>query len=228
MRATRIAILLLAGCAGLAAQSPQTTQPLGTETHAGEPRSSETHTSALGFSYSVPADWEVVDAAATLPEVKQKAEQNAATDADKKGAACVNVALTARHGDPVSVIVVVELPFGCLGQAATDKDLPGFAQGVSEGLKQSFDLTEPMTGSYKLGTHGMWIERSKGTPKGHAEMHYTVEIACSLLKKGAACWMMMAADDAALKVFENGEVSLEGAAPMALAPGTAFDKKPGL
>ncbi len=206
MRLHPIAFPLIGCCAALLAQERQT------------------HTSALGFTYALPTDWQVVDDSGTLPEVKEQAQQNAATEEDKKGAACVNIALTARHGDPASVIVAVELPFACLGQTATEKDLPGFAQGASEGLKQSFDLTEPATSNYKLGTHNLWIERSKGAPKGHPELPYTVEVACTLLKKGAVCWMTMAADDAALKVFESGRVSLEDEPAVALVPPTAFKK----
>ncbi len=76
----------------------------------------EAHASDLGFSYSLPSDWEVVNANPTLPGVKEQAQQNAATDEEKKGVACVQIALTARHGEPASVLVVVELPFACFGQ----------------------------------------------------------------------------------------------------------------
>ncbi len=184
------------------------------------------HTSPLGYSYAVPADWEVVDNSASAAGVKQQAQQNASDDMDKRGAACVNLSLTARHGAPASVMVIVELPFDCLGQAATEKDLPGFAQGASEGLKQNFDLAEPVTASYTLGSHSLWIERAQGSPKGHPEIGYTVEIACSLLRKAAVCWMTMAADADALKIFESGAVTLEGDPAAPLVPATAFQKKP--
>jgi hypothetical protein len=186
----------------------------------------ETHASPIGYSFSPPAEWEVVDNSATLAGVKQQAQQNATEDTEKRGAACVDVRLTARHGSPASVIVVVELPFECLGQTATEKDLPGFAQGASEGLKQSFDMAEPVDVSYVLGTHSMWVERAQGSPKGHPEISYTVEIACSLLKKGAVCWMGMAADADALKAYESAPVSLEGDPAVPLVPATAFQKKP--
>ena len=65
-----------------------------------------------------------------------------------------------------------------------------------------------------------------GTPKGHPEISYTVEITCGLLKKAAVCWMAMAADDTALHTFERGVVTLDGESPVALVPPTAFDKKP--
>ncbi len=138
----------------------------------------------------------------------------------------MQIALTARHGTPASVLVVVELPFACFGQTMSSKDLPGFAQGASEGIKQSFDITDPVYGDYTLGTHSMWIERAKGTPKGHPEAPYTVEIACTLLKKGAVCWMVLAANDDALKIIEGGAVELEGENPISLVPKTAFEKKP--
>jgi hypothetical protein len=184
-----------------------------------------THTSDLGFAYSLPNDWEVVNANPTLPDVKEQAQKNASSDEEKKGVACVQVALTARHGNPASVLVVVELPFDCFGQSMGAKDLPGFAQGASEGIKQNFDVSEPVSSDYKLGSHSMWIERSKGSPKGHPEISYTVEITCTLLKKGAVCWMGMAADDDALKAIEAAPVVLEGESPVALVPATAFEKK---
>ncbi len=186
----------------------------------------EAHPSDLGFSYSLPADWEVVNGSPTLSGVKEQAQQNASTEDEKKGVACVQIALTARHGTPASVLVVVELPFACFGQTMSSKDLPGFAQGASEGIKQSFDITDPVYGDYTLGTHSMWIERAKGTPKGHPEAPYTVEIACTLLKKGAVCWMVLAANDDALKIIEGGAVELEGENQISLVPKTAFEKKP--
>jgi hypothetical protein len=208
---------LLALCtATLLAQSPAPAVPPGSQTHAND----------LGFSYNIPAGWDVVDAQATLPMVKDQATQNAASAAEKKGVECVQVLLTGRHGNPVSVIVEVALPFGCFGQEMTEKDLPGFASGASEGLQQTFDIGEPVYGSYTRGTHNVWIERAKGTPKGHPELPYTVEIACSLLKKAAVCWMTMAADDASLATFEHGAATLDGDAPIVLVPASAFDVKP--
>jgi hypothetical protein len=136
------------------------------------------------------------------------------------------MALTARHGLPPSVILVVALPYACFGQTMTDKDLPGFAQGASEGLRKSFDLADPIYSAYTLGAHSMWIERAKGTVIGHAEVQYTVEMVCSTLKKGAICWMALAKDDEALKIFEHSAVILDGEAQPALVPETAFAHKP--
>ncbi|HWT67018.1 MAG TPA: hypothetical protein VN151_12960 [Terracidiphilus sp.] len=202
-----IAATLLAGSALLTAQT-------------------ETHASPLGYSYAIPADWQVMDMSATAPAAKQQAQQNATDEMEKRGAGCVNLSLTAQHGAPASVVVIVELPFDCLGQTATEKDLPGFGMGASEGMKQNFDLADPVFGTYTLGTHAMWVERAQGSPKGHSEMSYTVEIACSLLKKAAVCWMAMAADPEALKVFESSAVKLEDDPATALVPATAFEKKP--
>lgn len=187
---------------------------------------SQIQTSALGFTYTLPSDWQILTAASTLPSVKDQAQQNAASDEEKKGVACVQVALTARHGDPASVLVIAQLPFDCFGQSMSAKDLPGFAQGASEGIKQSLDLSNSSNVSYSLGGHSMWVERSKGAPKGHPESTYTVEIACTVLKKGAVCWMAMAASDDALKALENSPVELEGEKPAALIPANAFEKKP--
>jgi hypothetical protein len=195
----------------MGAQSPEAPQP---------------QTSDLGFTYTLPSGWLMLMASSTLAGVKDQAGQNAASDEEKKGVACVQVAETARSGDPPSVVVVVQLPFACFGQSMSAKDLPGFAQGASEGIKQSLDLSEPVSANYSLGSHGMWAERVKGAPKGHSELTYTVEIACTVLKKGAACWMALAANDDALKAFESSQVELEGDKPISLIPAHAFEKKP--
>jgi hypothetical protein len=140
----------------------------------------------------------------------------------KKGNACTQVELTARRGTPASVVVVVALPFGCYGQALTDKNLADFAAGASEGLKQTFDVTNPVLGGYSLGSHNMWIERANGVVKGQPNAKYTLEIACTLMQKGAACWMAMAADAASLQTFEQESVTLEGDAFEAIVPATAI------
>src|ERR1017187_3304032 len=190
-------------------------------------RTSETHASPLGFSYSLPNDWDVIDSQLSLPEVKRQQSQRASSDEEKKGIQCVRIALTARHGTPASVVVVVALPFACFGQQMTEKDLPGFAQGASQGIKRSFVVADPVYGAYTLGTHSFWIERATGTVIGHPQAKYTVEIACSLLQKGAVCWMTMAADSTGLETFEHGDVTLDDDTPVALVPASAFDKKPG-
>jgi hypothetical protein len=53
-----------------------------------------------------------------------------------------------------------------------------------------------------------------------------VETVCSILKKGAVCWMAIAADDAALQSFEHGAVTLDSEVPAPLVPADAFVKKP--
>jgi len=183
-----------------------------------------THTSPeLGFSFTVPADWQVMDTSAVA---KEQARQSAQTDDDKKGLACVQVGLTARHGTPPSVMTEAALPFDCYGQKMSQADLPGFANSASAGLEQNFDLGDPVYGSYSLGSHPFWIERVRGSVKGEPGMPYTIEIACSMTKKAAVCWMTMAADEASLKTFEQAPVSLDGEDPTPLVPTKAFDKKP--
>jgi hypothetical protein len=184
-----------------------------------------TYSSPLGFSYSIPGDWEVVNSEPTLPEVKQKAAESAASEEEKKGVACVQVGLTARHGDPSSVIVEVALPFDCFGQQLTEADLPGFASGASDGIKKNFDTGDPVTGTYMLGAHHLWIERVPATPKGDPERKYTIEVSCALITKAAVCWMTMASDDISLAIFEHGAVTLDGDPPTALVPATAFQQQ---
>lgn len=217
---------LLAGLLACLATCPPALRAVSGQAPAAAPPAMQQHASRLGFSYSVPGDWEVVDSQGKLPGIREEADKNANSDEEKKGLACVQIALTARHGEPASVMVEVALPFDCFGEPMTEAQLPGFASGASEGLKQSFDIGEPVIANYALGSHTMWIERAKGAPKGHPELSYTVEITCGLLKKAAVCWMAMAADDAALRTFERGVVNLDGESSDALVPPTAFDKKP--
>jgi hypothetical protein len=184
------------------------------------------HTSDIGFSYSIPANWEVVDTKPTLPAVQAEVAKTAKSEDEKKGIGCVQVALTARHGNPSSVVVVVGLPFDCYGTTMTEKDLPGFGAGAAEGIKNTFNISNAVHGVYAVGTHSMWVERANGVLKDDPTVHYTVETVCSVLKKGAVCWMAMAADKAGLQTFENGAVALDGEVSAALVPATAFDKEP--
>lgn len=180
----------------------------------------------LGLAYTLPSGWEAIDAQSSLPEVKERQLANAKTDEEKKEIACIQIPISARAGDPPSFLAVIALPFNCIGQILTDKDLPGFAEGSSEGPRAVFDFGDPDFGSYSLGSHHMWIERAKGNPKGHPEMPYTLEIACSLLKKSAACWMTVAGSKQSLREFEQNSVTLDGDFFPELVPANAFEKKP--
>jgi hypothetical protein len=191
------------------------------------PAVSSPSTVDLGFTYHIPEGWDAIDAQSTLPEVKKRQMGTAKTDDEKKEIACVQVPISARRGAPLSFLAAMALPFDCFGQIMTEKDLPGFAEGSSEGPRAIFDFGDAVYGSYSMGGHSMWIERAKGYPKGHPEMPYTLEITCSLLKKSAVCWMTVAGDDQALKEFEGTAVTLEGDFFAKLVPPTAFDKKPG-
>jgi hypothetical protein len=177
----------------------------------------------LGFSFTLPANWDVMETSAVA---KEQARQNAKSDEDKKGLACVDIGFTARHGDPPSAMTEVALPFDCYGQKMTEADLPGFASSASAGLAQNFDFGQPVYGLYQVGSHQFWIERVNGTVKGQGALGYTIEIACSVTKKAAVCWMTMAANDSALVAFERMPVSFDGDPPAALVPPNAFEKKP--
>lgn len=198
--------------------APEATQAVAPITPSGPTAPAQVQRDDVGFSYSLPADWEFV----TLPQAPKAAMPYPTLVAPRKGDACVEVALTAKHGTPASVVVVLALPFACYGQTMTPKDLANFGAGTAEGMKQSFEITEPVEAAYALGSHTVWIERAKGTPKHHPESPFTFEVACTVLTKGAACWMTMATDAASLEAFEQGMVSLEGDAPAALVPATAF------
>lgn len=196
---------------------------LATLAQAQTPIPSETFTNPLGFTYAVPMDWQLMDYSALA---KERAGENAPTEDAKKGLACTQMGLLARHGTPSSVIAEVALPFDCFGQTMTDADLPGFAAGASEGLRGNIDLGKPALGTYQLDGHLFWIERASGTLKANPTIPFTIEIACTVGKKAAVCWMTMAANQSALDTFEHGAVSVDGDTPAALVPSTAFDMKP--
>jgi hypothetical protein len=214
MKNLLLSATLILSCSSMLAQAPAVVP-------------SQVHTNSIGFSYILPADWEVVDMQASYPAIRDKVVKEADNPDEKLGASCSQPAITARHGNPVSILIVMVVPFSCIGMEISTKDLPEFGSGVSTGLKKSFDLSpDSVRGLYSLGTHSLWIERTKGALKSNPGMKYTVETACSNLKKGAVCWMVMAADDATLGVIEHGAVTLESDAAAALVPANAFAIKP--
>jgi hypothetical protein len=229
MRVALAAALFLLGCAPLAAQTPAPAPAAGQSAPPGQaaaPAPAETtraqlpqvENSDVGFNYSLPSDWEFM---APPPAPKPTVPFPDAVTT-KKGDACVEVVLTAKHGTPASVVVVTALPFACYGQTLNSGDLGNFGAGAAEGLKQTFEITGAVQGGYTLGSHAVWIERAKGTPKGHPENPFTFEIACTVLAKGAVCWMTMAADAASLQAFEKAPVTLDGERSTALVPANAF------
>jgi len=175
--------------------------------------------SELGFSSRLPADWRPIAAASNkLPYPT--------AILPKKGDACVSVALTAHHRSSDSVIVVLTLPFACYGQTMTGDDLANFGSGAAAGMKLTFNIANQAETTYSLGRHSFWIERADGTPKHRPESPYTFEIACTVLEKGAACWMTMAADAASLHDFEQQNVTLDGDAFDVLVPPSAAPSVP--
>lgn len=204
-----VCALLLALAAPVLAQSP----------------SPEIPTAAFGFTYRLPPGWKSASPESTLPAARENALQSAKNPSQELGIACAQVVLSAESEKTSSAIVVAALPYACYGQPMSAKDLPGFAAGVSDGLKQNLNISVPVYGSYTLGTHNFWIERAAGVPKNRPQSVYTVEIACSLLKKSAVCWMTLAAGAGALRDFENTPVELDGEPPVSLVPVDAFVKK---
>ena len=178
--------------------------------------------SDMGFSYTYPSDWQVVDSKPILPAVHLQEEQKAQGDSEKRAVACTQIGLLLRHGSPASVILSVALPYDCFGSKFAADDLPGLGSGVASGMAEQFDIKDPVFGAYKSGTHNLWIEKAKGSPKGHPEIVYTVETVCGLLDKGMVCFMGLIKDDASLRLFEQGPITLEGDAPAALVTSDAF------
>jgi hypothetical protein len=213
MKTIYLAVLLALSGALLAAQAPVSP-------------ATQTHSDPVGYSYTLPADWQMIDMQPALPAIRQRFEKDATSEGEKKGLECVQVAFTARHGDPASAILAVTMSFDCMGMTMKDSDLPAFAVGTASGLKKTWNIVDPQYGAYTVGSHSMWIERATGNPIDHPETHKTLEVVCGILKKGAVCWMAFAADDASLKIFEQAPVVFDGDAHAALVPPDALTKKP--
>jgi hypothetical protein len=219
MKLRLLTVFLVAGAQSAAAQST-----FGKPAGSSPPL--QVHSSAFGFTYAIPAGWEIVARSEALPNIQRQIGKEATTDAEKRGVGCVQVALTARHGDPLSVVVVAGLPFDCYGEPMNDKDLPGFARGVLGGISGFLEISEPVSRIYPLGSHNLWIERLKANAKGHSDLQYTAETVCTILKRGAVCWVVLAADENALTAFEGGAVALDGDAQAALVPANVFGERP--
>ncbi len=174
------------------------------------------------FSYTYPSNWDVVDEKPVMPAVRQKVEEDATSDSEKIAAECTQLALDLREPTLKSSIVVVALPLACIAPAVNESNLPAVAAGVSEGIKKGFDVSSAASGAYKLGKHSFWVERAQATSKIHPDLAYTLETACTMLKKAMVCWMGFARNQDALNVLESGQTSLEGDPPFALVPSTAF------
>lgn len=204
----------------LSGQTPPASTPVG-DAKAGE-TATATFNSDFGFSYTYPSAWERMDTAPITPAAQLKAQENANSDMEKRGAECTQIGLMVRHGDPRSLILVLVLPYACVDSVLKQSDLAAAASGMAEGLKKSYDITEPRYSAYKLGTHEFWIERAKGSPKDHPEVTHTVEVTCGMLKSAMICWMGFLHDEDSLKAMEGGLTSLEGEPAVPLVPETVF------
>lgn len=184
------------------------------------------HSTALGFSYTVPTGWQRVDAQTTTPGVNWQAAQSATSTEEKEDVACMEIPFMARRANPDGVIIVVALPFACYGRPIQPADLPGFATGAAEGLEEQFEITDPIYATYSLAGHKFWIERARGTPNGHTAPIYAVEVTCAVLKRAAVCWMARAVDAAGLRAFERDAVKIDGDSAPALVPTGVFSPRP--
>jgi hypothetical protein len=228
MRIALAAALFLAACVPLSAQTPAPAPAAGrsaTPAPSAVPAATQppqVENSDVGFNYSLPADWEFV----APPPAPRSTVPFPDAVTSKKGDACVEVVLTAKRGTPASVVVVTALPFACYGQTLKSGDLQNFGAGAAAGLKQTFEITDPVQGDYTLGSHAVWIERAKGTPKSHPENSFIFEIACTALTKGAVCWLTVAADWQSLRAFERAPVTLDGETSRELVPPHSFLSEP--
>jgi hypothetical protein len=190
---------------------------------AGQAHSPQDPTSAFGFTFRLPEDWKVIEPKGPSPEQQKKEEQKTSIGEQKRGIACLEVPLTARHGEPPTIVVIDALPFDCYGQKMTRGDLQAFGAGAGEGLKQTFDITSPITATYEMAGHNFWIERARAIPKGKQLPMETLEVVCTLLRRAAVCWVVRAADEGALKTFEQMAVTLDGNPSSFLVPDKVFE-----
>lgn len=177
--------------------------------------------SDLGFTYNYPSDWEVVNINPSLPALKSSLDSTA-TSNDQKFIDCSQISLLIRHGSPASIIELVVTPFDCLGIRYKDSDDSSVGMGVARGFNTLLDVKNPVYGSYKIGSHSIWIEKAQGAFKTPPGPNMQIELLCGILDKGAACWVAVAATGDALQTFENSVVKLEDDAPAKLVSADAF------
>ena len=202
--------------------TPAPVQPAASTPAAAPAQPPRVEDSKIGFSYSLPADWEFV----ATPPVRKVTEPYPGPATVRKGNACIETVFTAKHGSLASVVVVTALPFACYGHTMKARDLGSLGAGAVEGLKRTFSVHDSVQGNYTLGGHTVWIERAKGAPKEHEKTPFVYETACTVLARGAVCWMIAAADWNSLHDFEQAPVTLEGERFAALVPVNAFVSSP--
>jgi hypothetical protein len=178
-----------------------------------------------GFSYTYPSNWTVIDTKPLAPAVKLHAEENASSSMEKQGAACTHLALLLSNTELQARIVVIALPYACVGNVIKQGDLAAVASGISSGVKKSFLITYPEYQAYKLNSHDVWIERAQAKPITNPETSLTMETACTMLKKSLVCWIGLSGTEQGLRMMEEGKVTLDGEKSVTLVPSTIFKKK---
>lgn len=221
-----LTFVLLSLCLHAYAQSsPDATSHPGADATKVEAPQTAQYTDDDGFSFSYPSDWTVIDTKPITPAVKLHAEENASSSMEKQGAACTRLALLLSNAELKARIVVISLPYACVGNVLKQGDLASVASGISAGVKKTFLITYPEYQAYKLNSHEMWIERAQAKPIANPETSLTMETACTMLKKSLVCWIGLAGTEQGLHIMEEGKVTLDGEKPVALVPPTVFKKK---
>jgi hypothetical protein len=174
----------------------------------------------LGFTFSYPAAWQVVNTEAIQATPDKQEGENSKSDPMSHAAQCSqnqNI-IVSLPGKPPSLMQVMAIAYECTGLTLSEKDLPVFALAVESRMTKRFLLRNPVFDSYNLGSRKVWIERARETTQESPELSVTVENACALLKKPAVCLTAFAGDEAALQVFEQSAVTLDGEASPGLVP----------
>ena len=184
-----------------------------------------TFSSDMGYSYTYPSGWEVVDMKPAMPVIRQKVEESATSAEEKKGAECAQIDLMLRNRSPLSMIEIMSMKNNCFDMKLNSDNLAAFGLSVDEGLKKSLDVSNPVYSAYKLGSHRMWIEKATASIRNSTLNNSILEVSCTILHKGFICLVTFAHDSDALNIFESGKVTLDEDAPIALVPEGVFDPK---
>jgi hypothetical protein len=180
-------------------------------------------TSDMGFTYEYPSDWTLVDTNGLTAGLQPDAGGKDGDELGKKAFLCTQIGFAIHNDRGSSAILAMTVPFDCLGLKFDDHALRSFGRGVLAGMSGAANFSSRISAVYQLGTHNLWIGRERGTLKANPQIAVTLETSCTLLKKGAVCWTLLTTNSDIAAIFEGGRVSLEGEAPTALVPPTAFD-----
>lgn len=184
----------------------------------------QSFSSDLGFTYSIPADYTVVDAQPMMPVLRMQEERTADSAAEKKGMDCAQPILVARHANG-SVIVVMGLTSDCMGTPLTADQLAQMGIGVVQGMEQGPSgvvLKNPQYGAFRQSDHDFWIVKSNAPTKDAPDTPHWLEAVLTVVPRGVVFWLFTTPDGAQTAGFENTLLHFGSGGDAPLVPATAF------